>query len=346
VYYRGETVFMVYVDDGIFCGPSGTDISALIEELKGEFEITDEGDLKEYLGVLVEKEEDGRMKLSQPQLIQQILDDLWFNERTKPKPIPAPGGQILERDVDAEPMNDDFHYRSVIGKSNFLEKSTRPDLAVAVHSCARFSSDPKQSHADAVRYFGKYLQGTKDKGIYLDPNNEKSFECWVDADFLGQYVKGAPDMHLDKMTAKSRTGYLITYAGCPITWGSKLQKESALSSTESEYLGISEAFRMLLPLMDLLRESKEMGVPIKLGAPVIHCKTFEDNSGALQMARLPKMRPRTRHINVKYHHFREAVAQGRVSIQHVASKDQLGDVLTKNLPKDLFTKLRRLIMGW
>jgi hypothetical protein len=314
--------------------------------MKSEFKITDEGDLTEYLGVLVEKQSDGRTKLSQPQLIQQILDDLWFNDKTKSKPTPAPGGQILERDIDAEAMNDEFHYRSVIGKSNFLEKSTRPDIAVAVHSCARFSLEPKQSHADAVRYFGSYLQGTKNEGIYLDPDNKKSFECWVDADFLGQYVPGATDMHVDKMTAKSRTGFIITYAGCPITWGSKLQRESALSSTESEYLAISEAFRTLLPLMDLLEEAVKMGVPVELGAPVIHCKTFEDNSGALQLARLPKMRPRTRHINVKYHHFGEAVAQGRITIQHVASKDQLGDALTKNLPRDLFAILRRLYMGW
>jgi hypothetical protein len=111
-------------------------------------------------------------------------------------------------------------------------------------------------------------------------------------------------------------------------------------------MAISEAYRTLLPLMDLLSEAAMMGVPVEVGAPVIHCKTLEDNSGALQLARLPKMRPRTRHINVKYHHFREAVAQGRVSIQHVASKDQLGDALTKNLPRDLFASLRRLYMGW
>ncbi len=314
--------------------------------MKSEFNITDVLFLKEYLGVLVEKHEDVITKLSQPQLIQQVLDDLWFNDKTKSKPTPAPGGQILERNPEGESMNDDFHYRSVIGKANFLEKSTRPDIAVAVHSCARFSSDPKRSHAEAVRYFGKYLKGTKDEGIYLDPNNEKSFECWVDADFLGQYVKGAPDMHLDRMTAKSRTGFIITYAGCPITWGSKLQRECALSSTESEYLAISEAYRTLLLLMDLLEEVKEKGIPVAVGPPIIHCKTFEDNSGALQLARLPKMRPRTRHINVKYHHFREAVAQGKISIQHVASKDQLGDALTKNLPRDLFIDLRRIYMGW
>jgi hypothetical protein len=197
-----------------------------------------------------------------------------------------------------------------------------------------------------MRYIGRYLKGSSDEGIYLDPKQEQSFECWVDADFLGQYVKGASDMHLDPMTAKSRTGFVITYAGCPIIWGSKLQRESALSTTEAEYMAISEAFRSLLPLMDLLEEAREKGIPIETGPPVVRCKAFEDNSGALELARLPKMRPRTKHINVKYHHFREAVALGRVTILHVPTEKQLGDMLTKNLPREQFKKLRGVIMGW
>ena len=145
---------MLYVDDGIFAGPNKGEIDGLIEGLKQEFNITDEGDLKEYLGVLVEKLSNGTMKLSQPHLIAQVLDDLWFNDKTNVKHTPAPGGQVLQRELEAKGMAEDFHYRSVIGKANFLEKSTRPDIAVAVHQCARFSADPKQSHADALRYIG------------------------------------------------------------------------------------------------------------------------------------------------------------------------------------------------
>jgi hypothetical protein len=107
-------------------------------------------------------------------------------------------------------------------------------------------------------------------------------------------------MHLDAMTAKSRTGFLITYAGCPITWGSKLQRQAALSTAESEYMAILESFRSLLPMMGLLEEAQERGVPVKSRPPVAHCKAFEDNSGALELARQPKMRSRTKHINVKY----------------------------------------------
>jgi hypothetical protein len=123
-----------------------------------------------------------------------------------------------------------------------LEKSTRPDIAVAVHQCARFLSDLKQSHTDAVQYFGKYLLGMKEEGIYLDPDDDKSFECWVDADFLGQYKKVAKDMELDAMTtAKSRTGFIFTYAGCPIRWASKVQRDTALLSTKLEYIAMLEA---------------------------------------------------------------------------------------------------------
>ncbi len=125
-----------------------------------------------------------------------------------------------------------------------------------------------------------------------------------------------------------------------------MQRESALRTTEAEYMAISEAFRLLLPLMDLLEEARKRGIPIETGPPVVRCKAFEDNSGALELARLPKMRPRTKHINVKYHHFREAVALGRVTILHVPTEKQFGDLLTKNLPRDQFTILRERIMGW
>jgi hypothetical protein len=118
VYYHGRTTFMLYVNDGIFVGPDkDEEIATLIRRMQGVFKITDEGDITEYLGVLVEKQDDRTMKLSQPQPIRQILDDLWFNERTKSKPTPAPGGQVLEREINAESMNDEFHYRSVIGKA-------------------------------------------------------------------------------------------------------------------------------------------------------------------------------------------------------------------------------------
>jgi hypothetical protein len=65
----------------------------------------------------------------------------------------------------------------------------------------------------------------------------------------------------------------------------------------------------------------------------------------VELAKVPKMRPKTKHINPKYHHFRKHVATKEILIQQVKSQDQLADVMTKNLPKELFLKFRRLISG-
>ena len=82
--------------------------------------------------------------------------------------------------------------------------------------------------------------------------------------------------------------------------------------------------------------------------PVVKCTAFEDNSGALELARSPKMRPRTKHINVKYHHFRSHVGQGpgKIQIEAISTSDQLADIFMKAVSVDLFFKFRAAILGW
>jgi hypothetical protein len=79
--------------------------------------------------------------------------------------------------------------------------------------------------------------------------------------------------------------------------------------------------------------------------PYVYCKVFEDNSGALELARLPKLRPRTKHINICYHHFREHVRKGLIKIFPIDTNDQVADTLTKALPQNLFVHHRRSICG-
>jgi len=343
---------LIYTDDGIFCAPNQgaiDEVMAILQAPAGKqqehraFKMTDEGDISDYLGVKVERLANGCIKLSQPQLIQSIIKDLGFNERTGTKPTPAASTVKLSRDLHGRSFDEEWHYRSVIGKLNFVEKSTRPDIAYAVHQCARFSSDPKESHANAIKRIVKYLVGTQDKGIILNPKDH-SFDCWVDADFVGNWDRVNADV--DPSTAKSRTGYVITYAGCPLTWASKLQTEVALSTTEAEYNALSASLREVIHLMQLIEEARDLGWDTFMGKPTVHCTVFEDNSGCLEMARLPKMRARTKHLNVRLHHFREHVRKGLISILHVASEFQLGDMLTKRQPEVLFVVQRESIMQW
>ena len=142
-----------------------------------------------------------------------------------------------------------------------------------------------------VKQIVQYMMETKDEGIYLE-KNDNSFECWADADYSGLWNKDTAKYNLS--TAKSRTGYVIWYTGCPIVWKSKLQTKVALSFTKSEYICLSTTLQDVIYMMQLLDNARELGIEDLQNTPTIHCKSFEDNLGAHKIARLPKMRPRTK----------------------------------------------------
>jgi hypothetical protein len=99
---------------------------------------------------------------------------------------------------------------------------------------------------------------------------------------------------------------------------------------------MSMALCDVIPIMDLIQEMKDRHIPIICSKPYVYCKVFEDNAGALELARLPKLRPCTKHINVCYHHFREHVRKGLIKIFPVGTSNQIADVLTEALPQNKF----------
>jgi hypothetical protein len=281
--------------------------------------------------------------MTQPNIINSILHELNFTDNTKPLVTPAKGGTIVTDGKDNNNHKADWHYRRIIGKLNFLASSCRPELSCIVHQCARFSAHPKENHTDAIKQIARYLKGTVNKGITMKPTENK-FKVYVDADFGGLWDK---ETAADRpVTSKSRTGFVVTYADCPIIWASQLQSEIALSTTEAEYLALSTALRQTIPIMRLVKElSYKFNLPLER-KPTIYCTVFEDNSGAVELANVPKMRPRTRHINPKYHHFRKYVFDGKIKVKYIPTSMQHADIMTKNLPRDLFLKHRMAINGW
>ena len=345
VFYKGRTVYVLYTDDSILAGPDMDEINRIVEEIKAaKLDITDEGDIQDFLGINISIKK-GEIHLAQPHLIDQILKDLRLDgEKVKTKEIPAMTSKILTRDQNGEDFDKSFHYRSIIGKLNYLERGTRSDISYITHQCARFVENPKESHAKAVRWLGRYLRSTKDKGLILKPDSSRDLEVFVDADFSGNW--DSKNAAQDRDTARSRHGYIISYKGCPIIWKSQMQTEIALSSTESEYMGLSYALREAIPIMDLLKEMQKHKFPIGKTKASIHCKVFEDNSGALEMAKTHKYRPRTKHLNVKYHHFRDYITRGNISVHKIDTSDQCADYLTKPVNLEVLSKLRKRVMGW
>ncbi|KAL7480661.1 hypothetical protein ACHAW6_006333 [Cyclotella cf. meneghiniana] len=98
-------------------------------------------------------------------------------------------------------------------------------------------------------------------------------------------------LHQLTSTAKSRSGWIIFYAACHLIWTTKLQSQVALSTTEAEYITMSRALCDVIPIMQLIDEMRKHKFQVICTQPVVYCKIFEDNSGGLELARLPKLCP-------------------------------------------------------
>ena len=110
-------------------------------------------------------------------------------------------------------------------------------------------------------------------------------------------------------------------------------------------MSLSMCMRELIPLRRLLKEVQGV-LKFKSSISSTACTLFEDNQGAVALANVPKMTPRSKHIAIPYHFFREHVRKNEVEVRHISTDKQLADLLTKGLVEAKFEGLRDKLMGW
>eukprot|EP00957_Ditylum_brightwellii_P005563 426634-Ditylum_brightwellii.AAC.1 len=203
----------------------------------------------------------------QPQIILQVLNQVNVKEKQGVKSTPIASTKILQRDCSA-PL---------------------------------FCKDPCSSHGDAIIHLVKYLASTKNAGLILDPKVERIFKVHANTNFVGKWYK--PTAPNNASSVKSISDNVISYARCPIIWASKLQMVVMLSTCKAEYVTLSTVLCNVIPMMQLLEEIQQDGIAIDSVMLKVHCKMFKDNARVLELAKAPKMRPHTKHINMAYHHF-------------------------------------------
>ena len=86
--------------------------------------------------------------------------------------------------------------------------------------------------------------------------------------------------------------------------------------------------------------------PVQVTQLKFSCKVHEDHWSCIKMAQAEKFSPRTKHIALKYHHFRSFVKQGLIDVQYIRTEDQKADLLTKPLSDELFYRFRYMLSGW
>ena len=352
--FRHDLIVVQYVDDlGIAYKDMAT-IDKLISKLESKgFGLTKEGSFTEYLGINYTHNKDGSILMNQPGLIDKIVTTAGM-ENCNSNRTPCTK-EALALDPEGKSMTDKWNYRSIVGMLLYLATNTRPDIAYAVSQVARFSHSPKQSHATAVKTIIRYLYGSRDKGSIFRPPNELTLDCYVDADFAGLYRR---DPDTESTAVKSRTGYIISMAGCYIQCKSQLQTTIALSTSEAEYGALSQAMRTLLPIREIILEFIEDVKLVDVKGRYIfksskHVKNFtttiyEDNSTALNLATNQKITSRTKHWCIKWHFFWSHLNDKTKNMKcvKVASSEQRADYLTKGLTKETFENCCMLNQGW
>ena len=152
--------------------------------------------------------------------------------------------RALGADLDGLPHAEPWEHASVIGSLMFLV-NTRSDIQFAMHQCARFTHNPKQSHTNAVKRIicclkGTELEGGGDRALTFVVGGAQDIpfiEAMCNSDFAGLWNV---ENNLDPVSSKSRTGFVIFVGGCPVVWQSKLQGETALSTMDAEIVALSQ----------------------------------------------------------------------------------------------------------
>ncbi len=163
-----------------------------------------------YLGIAVSRWDNGKIKLSQPSLMDKVINKCGLKVESKAHKTLA--SSIWYKNY-AETQQYTWSYHQVIGMLNYIAATTCPNISFAVHQCIWFSQEPKRSHELTVTRILWYHKGTRNDGYILQSNDNHTLDCYADADFAGVW---SPEESDDPRNVHSRSGYVITYSGFPI----------------------------------------------------------------------------------------------------------------------------------
>ncbi|GMF25151.1 unnamed protein product [Phytophthora fragariaefolia] len=305
-------VLGLYVDD-ILIVSQNTKISDLVmTQLTERFNIKDLGDERKCLGVWIDYTASG-IAVHQYQTTLDLLAKVGLDQ-CKASPTPM---EVNHRffEENGEPFQDTTLYREVIGSLLWLSNFTRPDIATATNCLSRFVSCPTSAHWSGVKRILRYLRGSADTGLFFKFGNGIASTLqpviYSDANWAG-----------DSSSAKSTSGSVLQINDMTISWSSRKQTTVALSTMEAEYVAACSAVQDCIAIRQLLQE---LGLMPHNTAILLRV----DNQSAIKSMENAVTTQRTRHLQIKYHFIRDAIANKQVQVEYCPTQQQLADIFTK-----------------
>lgn len=304
------TIVTLYVDDFFIFSNSDRETCFIKRELSSRFRIKDLGKVKECLGMQVNYEKDkGILTLSQEKYIDQLLTDYNMIDCKVAK---TPSESKLNFDLNNQEIVE-VPYQRLIGSLMYLAVLTRPDIVFSVSYFSQFNRSHNETQWKCLKRILRYLKGSKSLCLSFSKKDAEPIG-FVDADWGNNPID-----------RKSYTGFVFKFCGSVISWESNKQKTVALSSTEAEYMAISEAAKEAIYLKNLLEELTGTELCITL---------FNDNQSALNLSANHTYHKRSKHIDIKHHFIREVVSNKQVVLKYLPTNEMPADLLTKGLAAD------------
>jgi hypothetical protein len=312
-FYNSKDVSMfilIYVDDIIVASSKQEAVSALLKNLQEEFALKDLGNLHYFLGIEVNKTQNGIL-LTQEKYATDLLRRTNM-ANCKPESTPLSTSEKLHlHEGSLLGPNDATQYRSVVGALQYLTL-TRPDIAFPVNKVCQFLHAPTTSHWTAVKRILRYVKSSISLGLSLCKSSSFLVSGFLDADWVGC---------LDDR--RSTGGFAIFLGNNLVSWNAKKQATVSRSSTEAEYKALANATVEIMWIQTLLNE-------LKVSSPSV-AKLWVDNMSAKYLSFNHVFHARTKHNEVDYHFVRERVARKLLDIDYVPTGDQIADGFTKAL---------------
>jgi hypothetical protein len=236
------------------------------------------------------------------------------------KPAKTPMGTDGHLDLDKGGKSiDQKAYRSMIGSLLYLCAS-RMDIMLSICMCARFQSDPKESHLVAVKRILRYLVHTR------------CFEIWYPKWSTFDLIRYSDsDYARCKVDRKSTSGTCQFLGRSLVSWSFKKQTSVALSTTETEYVVACQCCVQLLWMKQTLRY---------FGYNMSKVPLLCDNESAIRLADNPVEHSCTKHIDIRYHFLRDHQQRGDIDVFHISTENHLADIFSKPLDDKRFCRLR------
>ncbi len=344
---------LVYVDDVLFAGTTPQSIQQVISKLEQKFRVKRLGFPQTYVGFQIDKNcETGEFTLHQKEYAQQLLNVfLPTNERGQREVPMNTFGNFPVTTASKEPLSPSVPYKSVIGTLYYYANGTRPDILFAVNYLSRVQAAPTKLHWTLVQQLLRYVHSTQHLGLTFRSKGT-DLTAFVDADFGSDIsvlhsshrsneettpIPTDSDLKQISNRYKSTTGCIIQLYGNPIAWLCRKQPAITTSTTESEFVAVAEASTLIIFLRELTLEINPSFPPT--------ATIYEDNLSTTTLLRSLFHHGKLKHLALRFLRVKELIWNKLIQILPIRTSDQVADILTKPLPKDLFVHLRKLTLG-